>query len=206
MSQKDKGAVLALIEVTREDCPITNFVTSLGEDARVEPLRIGESKTLHRVDSCSDPQHVLPKLQKLTNTVMRVGKNGFWAESHSCNACRFFATYNLVVLSTKNIDEKRILYRVLIQNQTRLKILERDLEEAGLKPNILETEFENHSVLTEREKEVVHMAYRHGYFDPERGISMTEVAQMMKVSTPSLSDVLRRGTKKMVKAYVENKL
>lgn len=205
MSQKDKGAILALVEVSREDCPITNYVTTLGDQTKVEPLRLGEIKTLHRIDSCSEPHHVLPKLQRLASNVMRVGKNGFWAELPSCSACRFFASYNLVVLSSRTIDEKRVHFRILIQNQTKLKILERDLEEAGLRPNILETEYENHSVLTDREKEVVHMAYRHGYFDPERGISMTEVAQIMKVSTPSLSDVLRRGTKKMVKSYVENK-
>lgn len=206
MSQKDKGAILALIEVTREDCLVSNLASSISEDVRVEPLRMGEEQTLHRIDSCSNPQTILPKLQRIGKNVMRVGKNGFWMEAHSCSACRFFANYNLVVLSSKNIDSRRILYRIMIQNQTKLKILERDLEEAGLKPSILETEYENHSILTEREKEVVHMAYRHGYFDPERGISMTEVAQMMKVSTPSLSDVLRRGTKKMVKSYVENKL
>lgn len=62
------------------------------------------------------------------------------------------------------------------------------------------------SLLTEREKEVVKVAYGHGYFEPERGISMTEVAHIMNVSTPSLSDVLRRGTKKMIKNYVDNRL
>jgi hypothetical protein len=76
---------------------------------------------------------------------------------------------------------------------------------AGLNPNILETEFESTEILTEREKEVVNMAFRHGYFDPDRGISMTEIAKIMKVSTPSLSDVLRRATKKIVKYYIENK-
>ena len=106
----------------------------------------------------------------------------------------------------KNLNSRLVLYRILIQNKSRLKVLEIDLSDAGLKPVILKTEYENRFILTEREKEVVRMAYRHGYFDPERRITMTEVAQIMKVSPPSLSDVLRRGTKKMVKEYVENKL
>ncbi len=205
MSQKDKGAVLALMEVSRIDCHVTNYIMAEDDSARVEPLRVGENFTLHRVESISEPHQTFPDLQKISESVMRVGKNGLWAESESCSACRFFAKSNIVVLSTKTIDSKRILYRLLVQNQTRLKILERNLEEAGLNPNILAMEYENQSMLTDREKEVVHMAYRHGYFDPERGISMTEVAKLMNVSTPSLSDVLRRGTKKMVKAYVDNK-
>lgn len=205
MSQKDKGALEALIEVTRSDCAITNFVSGVNGEVKIERLRIGESKTIHKLESNLDPELVLPGLQKCSNSVIRVGKTGYWAESHSCTACRFFASSNAVVLSSKAIDEKRILYRVLVQNPTKLKILEKDLEEASLNPNILETEFESLEILTEREKEVVNMAFRHGYFDPDRGMSMTEIAKIMKVSTPSLSDVLRRATKKIVKYYIENK-
>ena len=62
MSQKDKGAILALIEVSREDCPIANYIETLDAGERVEPLRVGETTTLHRVDSCAEPHHVLPTL------------------------------------------------------------------------------------------------------------------------------------------------
>ena len=205
MSQKDKGAVEALVEVTRSDCAVTNFIATLDAEVKVDRLRISESKTIHKLDTIADPEFILPGLQKCSNNVIRVGKTGYWADSHSCSACRFFSSSNVVVLSTKGIDSKRILYRILVQNPTKLKILEKDLELAGLNPNILETEFESTEILTEREKEVVNMAFRHGYFDPDRGISMTEIAKIMKVSTPSLSDVLRRATKKIVKYYIENK-
>lgn len=152
MSQKDKGAILALVEVSREDCPITNYIKKIGDNAKVEPLRLGETRTMHRIDRCSEPHHVLPKLQRIATNVMRVGKNGFWAEIESCSSCSFFASSNVVVLSSKAVDATRIHYRILIQNQTKLKVLERDLETAGLKPNILEAEYENHSMLTERER------------------------------------------------------
>ena len=205
MSQKDKGALEALVEVTRSDCVVTNYINTLSQEVRVDRLRIGENKTLHRLETEADPEYILPGLQKCSNNVIRVGKTGYWAESHACSSCRFFAGSNVVVLSSKAIDAKRILYRILVQNPTKLKILEKDLESAGLNPNVLETEFESLEILTEREKEVVNMAFRHGYFDPDRGISMTEIAKIMKVSTPSLSDVLRRATKKIVKYYIENK-
>ncbi len=205
MSQKDKGAIEALVEVTRDDCAITNYIDTLDSEVKVDRLRIGENKTLHKLDTNADPEYILPGLQRCSHNVIRVGKTGYWADSQSCSACRFFANSNVVVLSTKAIDSKRILYRILVQNPTKLKILEKDLEMVGLNPNILETEFESTEILTEREKEVVNMAFRHGYFDPDRGISMTEIAKIMKVSTPSLSDVLRRATKKIVKFYIENK-
>lgn len=205
MSQKDKGALEAVVEVTRTDCVVTNYIGTLDFNVKVERLRIGENKTLHRLEASTEPENILPGLQRCSNNVIRVGKTGFWAESHSCSACRFFAGSNAVVLSSKAIDSKRILYRILVQNPTKLKILEKDLEIAGLTPNVLETEFESLEILTEREKEVVNMAFRHGYFDPDRGISMTEIAKILKVSTPSLSDVMRRATKKIVKYYIENK-
>lgn len=206
MSQKDRGALIALLEISRGNCPVTNLASSIGGVSKVEQLRIGEEKTLHRIETTQDAQEVLPKLQKISHNVMRVGKNGFWIEIPSCSTCSILSSSNVVILSSRNLDSKRILYRIMIQNESRLNVLEKNLESAGLRPRILETEYENHSLLTDREKEVVKVAYGHGYFEPEREISMTEVAHIMNVSTPSLSDVLRRGTKKMIKTYVDNRL
>lgn len=206
MSQKDRGALIALLEISRSNCPVTNLASSIGEESNVEQLRIGDTKTLHRYDTSEDVQEMLPKLQKIAHNVMRVGKNGFWIETPSCATCSILSSSNLVVLSSRNLDSKRILYRIMIQNESKLNVLEKNLESAGLKPSILETQYETHSLLTEREKEVVKVAYGHGYFEPDREISMTEVAHIMNVSTPSLSDVLRRGTKKMIKNYVDNRL
>ncbi len=206
MSQKDRGALIALLEISRGNCPVTNLASSIGGVSKVEQLRIGEDKTLHRIETTQDAQEVLPKLQKISHNVMRVGKNGFWIEIPSCSTCSILSSSNVVILSSRNLDSKRILYRIMIQNESRLNVLEKNLESAGLRPRILETEYENHSLLTDREKEVVKVAYGHGYFEPEREISMTEVAHIMNVSTPSLSDVLRRGTKKMIKTYVDNRL
>lgn len=206
MSQKDRGALIALLEISRGNCPVTNLASSIGGVSKVEQLRIGEEKTLHRIETTQDAQEVLPKLQKISHNVMRVGKNGFWIEIPSCSTCSILSSSNVVILSSRNLDSKRILYRIMIQNESRLNVLEKNLESAGLMPRILETEYENHSLLTDREKEVVKVAYGHGYFEPEREISMTEVAHIMNVSTPSLSDVLRRGTKKMIKTYVDNRL
>ncbi len=206
MSQKDRGALIALLEISRNNCQVSNLAATLGEETKVEQLRIGESRTLHRVETDQNPQDILPRLQKISHNVMRVGKNGFWIESPSCSTCSIISASNVVVLSSRNLDPKRVLYRIMIQNESRLNILEKNLESAGLKPRVLETEYETHSLLTEREKEVVKVAYGRGYFEPEREISMTEVAHIMNVSTPSLSDVLRRGTKKMIKNYVDNRL
>ena len=65
MSLKDKGAVEALIEVTRSDCLITNYVNTVGAKASVERLRIGEDLTLHHVTVDSDVEMVGSDLRKL---------------------------------------------------------------------------------------------------------------------------------------------
>ena len=111
-----------------------------------------------------------------------------------------------MVVSTKALKGNKILYRVLLQNPVKLKILEKDLQEAGLNPLILETHLESSEILTEREKEIIKEAYEKGYFDPDRKMSLTEIAKQIDVSPASLSDVLRRGVKKIIKYYLENKL
>ena len=152
MSQKDRGALIALLEVSRGNCPVTNYASSINEEFNVEQLKIGESKTLHRFETERDVQEVLPKLQKISTSVMRVGKSGFWVETQSCSTCTILASSHVVVLSSRNLDSKRILYRIMIQNESKLNVLENSLENAGLKPSILETEYESHYLLTEREK------------------------------------------------------
>ncbi len=58
--------------------------------------------------------------------------------------------------------------------------------------------------LTEREKEILLEAYRQGgYFEPDRRVSMTELARQMNISTPTLSEEMRRIMKKLVRNYIE---
>ena len=56
------------------------------------------------------------------------------------------------------------------------------------------------------EKEIIFSLYEYGYFDPERKMSLTQIAEQMDISTAALSEILRKTLRKIVKDYVESKL
>jgi len=207
LSEKSKGALEVTVSVKRSDCLVTNLVAELGNTCAVERLKIGKNTTIHRVICQNeDFSEVFSRLKKISLNVIRVGKNTIWTEVPSCSACRFFSSSDTVVMGTKNIRQDTVAFRLLIQNSYKLKAMEKSLDIDGLMPKIEDVSLESSDVLTEREKEVLEAAYSHGYFDSDRKMTLTEIAKSMGVSPASLSDVLRRGTKKVVKYYLENLL
>jgi predicted DNA binding protein len=78
------------------------------------------------------------------------------------------------------------------------------LEKLNLNPVLIESHENLNTDLTPREKEIIELAYKRGYYDTERKISMKDLAAELQVSASSLSDVLRRGTKKIIKSFVDD--
>ncbi len=207
MSEKSKGALEVTVSVKRSDCLVTNLMAELGNTCTVERLKIGKNTTIHRVICPGEAfSEVYSKLKKISLSMIRVGKNTIWAEVPSCSACRYFASSDSVVLGTRNITQDTVAYRLLIQNAHKLKSMEKSLDIDGMMPRVDSISLESSDLLTARERVVLEAAYSHGYFDSDRKMTLTEIAKSLGVSPASLSDVLRRGTKKVVKYYLENLL
>ena len=62
------------------------------------------------------------------------------------------------------------------------------------------------NTITDREKEIIFQLYEYGYFDPERKLSLTQIAEKLDVSPAALSEILRKTLRKIVKDYVESNL
>lgn len=61
-------------------------------------------------------------------------------------------------------------------------------------------------ILTRRQGEVLHIAYQKGYFDYPHRVSLRELARQIGCSAPTLSILLRRGTKKIVEDFTRREL
>jgi predicted DNA binding protein len=49
------------------------------------------------------------------------------------------------------------------------------------------------------------LAYELGYFDQPRRIDLHSLASMLKLSPPTLSELLRRAQKKVITEYIKSK-
>ena len=55
--------------------------------------------------------------------------------------------------------------------------------------------------LTDRQDKITHVAFERGYFDYPKRISLRELARMFEVSPSTLSEILRKGQRKIVLDY-----
>ena len=57
--------------------------------------------------------------------------------------------------------------------------------------------------MTDRQIEILKLAYKLGYFDDDRRITLTQLAEKLGISTPTLDEVLRKALRKVVKYYLD---
>ncbi len=203
MPLKSRESVDALIEVTRDDCKVTNQIYSKNFDAEILRLKISEDRTIHKVICHGNRDEVYHDLKTVIKDVSRIGKNTIWTETSSCSSCSFFASQDIVISGTKSINKNHLLYRIVLPSRFQLKEIMEKMEKYGLNPVLLESHDNVNTDLTAREKEIIELAYKRGYYDTDRKISMKDLASELEVSASSLSDVLRRGTRKIIKSFVE---
>jgi len=204
MPLKSRESVDALIEVTRGDCKVTNEVYSKNFDAEILRLKIGEERTIHKVICHEKRDELYYDLKAVLKDVSRIGKNTVWAETTSCSSCHFFASHGVIISGTKSINRNHLLYRVMLSSRFQLKEIMEEMEKLGLNPVLIESHDNVNADLTDREKEIIELAYKRGYYDTDRKISMKDLANELQVSASSLSDVLRRGTRKIIKSFVDD--
>ncbi|WP_393971242.1 helix-turn-helix domain-containing protein [Oxyplasma meridianum] len=204
MPSRSGESIDALIEVTRSDCKVTNEIYSKNYSAEILRLKVGEDSTIHKVICLNNRDEVYHDLKLIAKSASKIGKNTVWVESLSCSSCHFFASQDIIVSGTKSINRNHLIYRIILPSKFHLKELMEKLEKLNLNPVLIESHENLHSDLTPREKEIIELAYKRGYYDTERKMSMKDLANELHVSASSLSDVLRRGTKKIVKSFVDN--
>ena len=73
-----------------------------------------------------------------------------------------------------------------------------DLNEVGIEADLKSighyTEDENETILTPRQNDVYRQAREAGYYDTPRRITLSELADQLKISKSTLSTMLQRGT------------
>ena len=191
------------VEVERSDCLVTNLVFSKLPGASVGRLVIGSETSLHKVDS-EQLQEFITEFRKISRSVRQISKETAWVETDSCVACKYFSSINMPIIGSRTVDNSKVVFRLMAQSKKAADRIVREMQEIGLKPQVLDITTSESMEVTDREKEVLLYAFNHGYFEQDRGASLTELAEGLEVSPSSLSDVMRRAMRKIVMEYLKN--
>jgi len=208
MLAKINREVEAEFTLERSDCDVTNYIFENFKGASIERLKIDGKSTTHRItfESAEDAEKALEGIRKITSSTLKTGNKTIWAKSSCCSACSIIGSLDSIILGSKAINSSAVSYRLLFQNYGKLLELKHMLEMNDIGYSIGNIDFKENFGITHREAEIIVRLYDEGYFDPERKLNLTEIAEQLDISTAALSEILRKTLRKIVREYIENKL
>ena len=121
--------------------------------------------------------------------------------TNQCMVCRLLAGTEcfLTNSSTKN---GKMMWTMLVTEKKALQELIKSLEELQAAPKLVKlTDITGANELTQRQEQITRMAFERGYFDFPRKIGLRELAKVFGISTSTLSEILRKGQRRIMMRY-----
>lgn len=193
-----------VLEVENMDCRVLKTLASYGlENVKVVDVRASNRNVVkHLLSLEAGKLETLPFTPKRSRIIAST-QESFWFESEGCEVCNAILSNEAFLISGKSIDGHRVVYSFIVPNFESYSRIIQTLENAKHHVNVLKVgKFERKAkVLTEKQERIFWLALKAGYFDYPRRISSEELAAKIGISQSTLSETLRRGTRRLLKNY-----
>jgi predicted DNA binding protein len=197
-----------VIEVENKQCRMLKKFASLGlKHLQVADIRSSSSGSVkHLIELDRDQVKKIPKdFKPVTPRGKAAGKPSLWFESEGCEVCNTILSRDAFLISGKNMEENTIKYSFIVPTFEAYKSIVSALENAGHKVNVLKMgSFEPKAgVLTEKQERIFWLALKGGFFDYPRKIGTRELSAKLGIRPSTLSEILRRGTRRLLEHHFE---
>jgi len=143
-----------------------------------------------------------PLVSKVETTVTERGKVIGAVTTARCEICRILTDSDVFLISAESKGSGRVEWTLVVSDKSVLKNLFDHLKAKGVEGELVKlTKIDDKESLTERQDKITHVAFERGYFDYPKRISLRELARMFEVSPSTLSEILRKGQRKIVLDY-----
>ncbi len=197
-----------VIEVANKQCKMVKKLSSLGfSHLKVVDVRSsGPGSVRHLMDVGEEQAKNVPRELAAKGHVE--AKSAVWLESEGCEVCGTILKHDAFLISGKSMQENIISYSFMVPTRNAYQGIMDDLEKAGHKVNVRKVgKFEPQmGFLTEKQERLFWLALKSGFFDYPRQIGMAELAAKLDISTATLSETMRRGTRRLLEHYFKNEL
>jgi predicted DNA binding protein len=197
-----------VIEVENKQCKMVGKLASLGfSHLKVVDVRSSSTGSVrHLMDIGEDQAKKVPKELAAKGPVE--SKSSVWLESEGCEVCNTILEHDAFLVSGKSMQNNIITYSFMVPTFEAYKGIITDLEKTGHKVNVVKIgKFEQQiGVLTENQERIFWLALKSGFFDYPRQIGMAELAAKLGISAATLSEVMRRGTRRLMEHYFKKEL
>ncbi|MEM4312427.1 MAG: helix-turn-helix domain-containing protein [Nitrososphaerales archaeon] len=127
-------------------------------------------------------------------------------KTHKCTACKSFAFSNCFLISVSS-EEDGFVEWVILSSEEAYKKLLRDLEEQGVEVMVKRiSRVRDKEALTARQEEILQIALEMGYFEYPKSIDLRSLASRLDISPSTLSELLRKSLKKVLKEYFKGRV
>lgn len=126
--------------------------------------------------------------------------------TYKCLACAMMASSKCHLVSANGTSDGRVLWHIMTSDRHGVKTLVEKLNDARFGAKLLRlASIAEHGALTRRQEEIIMMAFEKGYFETPRKIKLKNLAEATGVSQATLSEILRKGQKKIIVDYLKGK-
>ena len=197
-----------VIEVENRQCRILKKFASLGiKHLKVTDIRSSSSGSVkHLIEHDREQVKKIPKDLKIVVPRGKTeSKPSIWFDSEGCEVCNTSLSRDAFLISGKSMEEHTIKYSFIVPTFEAYKSIVSALENSGHKVNVLKMgSFEPKTgVLTEKQEKIFWLALKGGFFDYPRKIGTQELAAKLGIRPSTLSEILRRGTRRLLEHYFE---
>jgi hypothetical protein len=198
-----------VLEVENRQCAIVKRLKPLGlRHIKVVDIRSSTPESVkHLVEL--DPEEVNQiknppvELKAISARGKSEGKNSAWLESGGCGVCHAILSSDAFLVSGKSMADDSIMYSFMVPSLEAYQKIVSSLKATGLKVNVLKMgQFEpKEGVLTEKQERIFWLALKGGFFDYPRKIDTVELAAKLGISPSTLSEITRRGMRRLLQSY-----
>ena len=108
----------------------------------------------------------------------------------------------MFLISAETRDNGKVDWTLVLSDKAVLKDIFDHLKNKSVEAELVKlTKIDDKESLTERQDKIAKVAFERGYFDYPKRISLRELARMFEVSPSTLSEILRKGQRKIVLDY-----
>lgn len=143
-----------------------------------------------------------PLVSKVDTTMTEKGKIVGAVTTSRCDICRILTDADVFLVSAESRGGGKVDWTIILSDKEVLKTIFDHLKNKSVEAELVKlTKIDDKETLTERQDKITHVAFERGYFDYPKRISLRELARMFDVSPSTLSEILRKGQRKIVLDY-----
>jgi predicted DNA binding protein len=197
-----------VLEIENKQCKMVKRLSTLGfNHLKVVDVRSSHTGSVkHLMDLGEEQAKKVPK--EMVSAKRVEGKTAVWMESEGCEVCNTILAHDAFLVSGKSLEDSMILYSFMVPTFEAYQAILADLTKTGHMFIVRKIgKFEQQiGVLTENQERIFWLALKSGFFDYPRQVDLTELSKKLGISPATLSEIMRRGTRRLLEHYFRQEL